>query len=439
MNNKRIKHKRFIEKYEKNVKLYRKNYYKNIIKNNTSSKIKVPFISFYLIPLLIAIIILLVKEFTLTGYIISLGALIIANILIKLLSIALKLENKNKYLEEIKKQGFLTIEDYENKLKKYVTGPGGYYETLLNNLKTKYEINENTKKIYGINGEEYYIWTNNKQDKIYLLNSKTNEHPQISVIKMANIRYFREDKIKRTIILITDIEDYYFKPDSIDILNELLRNKRFENIQSFDPEEHINDFEIFMHNRKKQLSENNNNENEKLTNSINLLILFTIIIFLLYGLTYILTAYKTIIHIITIFFIILFNNSIRNIISYKKITTDDDWIKIINNDSECIERFNELKFALRIKDNYDKVYTKEGACYLTWVANGYFHVFLNLIYFNVVYMAIKTQDVTCYKTTNNTCEVKLKDKTLVFQKEAEHVFAKLLPNKDYNWLKEYQK
>ncbi len=121
-----------------------------------------------------------------------------------------------------------------------------------------------------------------------------------------------------------------------------------------------------------------------------------------------------------------------------KLKTDREFMQYFNNDPECQERFQELKFSLGINENYDKVYTTEGGVYLTWVTNGYFPVFLNMIYFNVVYMAINTSDVLYYKVEGKECLVKLKNQTLVFTKEAALVFAKILPNKDYEWLKGYQ-
>ena len=75
---------------------------------------------------------------------------------------------------------------------------------------------------------------------------------------------------------------------------------------------------------------------------------------------------------------------------------------------------------------------------MTWIANGYFHVFLNIIYFNVVYMSVKISDVIYYKIEGKECLVKLKDRTLHFTKDAVNVFSKILPNKDYEWLKGFQ-
>ena len=54
-------------------------------------------------------------------------------------------------------------------------------------------------------------------------------------------------------------------------------------------------------------------------------------------------------------------------------------------------------------------------------------------------MVVKMSDVTYYKKEKNECIIKLKNRTLTFKPEAEIVFKKILPNKDYNWLKGFPK
>ena len=66
-------------------------------------------------------------------------------------------------------------------------------------------------------------------------------------------------------------------------------------------------------------------------------------------------------------------------------------IKALNEDRENINHFHELKVSLAIDNTSDVIYTKEGQQYLAWTKNGYFHLFLNIIYFNVVYIVVKTQ------------------------------------------------
>lgn len=440
MNNRKIKHKFFIEKYENDIKDLRTKYYKNLVTSQKKDLIS-PSLSLLMIPFLIAIIIILKNYFSIKSYIIAIIAIIISNILISILSSLLKLEETKNYKSEIRKLGYFSIEDYEQKLKKYITGDNGYYSILLNDLIQEYNINETTKKIFSVDGEGYYIWTNQNQDTINLLNCQRKSKPEIKSIKISSIRYFRIDNMKNCIILKSDTDELYLKLDSLPILNEIIKEKRLENIKNFTPENYINDFEIYMHTVKHKLEKKNQRNSKFISQNINHLIICLLGLCTLIGFSTFLKDYIKIINVTNIIFIFFINKSIKNIFSLtaNKNKKEKDDIKEINNNPECIEKFEELKYSLGISNSFDKVYTNEGACYLTWVANGYFHVFLNVIYFNVVYMAIKTSDVNYYKTTGKECLIKLKDKTLTFKKEANQVFAKILPNKDYDWLKAYQK
>ena len=141
-------------------------------------------------------------------------------------------------------------------------------------------------------------------------------------------------------------------------------------------------------------------------NTIYLLIAITLIIVI----TNIIEDISNITNIVNCFLLILLNYSINGILNNivkENIKSDIQTIRELNNNPEYIHIFKELKYVLGINDNYDKVYTKEGAEYITWMANGYFHVFLNLIYFNSVYMAVKASDVKNYKVDNDTSNIKL--------------------------------
>lgn len=435
------KNKRLIENYEKYISPLREEYYKNILQQDSNNLPKSILFLINNLSFIISIIIILIGGFTTTSYIISLISILITNIIIKIISKTFNLESTNKYLAEIQKQGYFSIEDYEDKIRKYITGPTGYYQQQLDEIKAKYNINDQTtRKISTIGGDEYYIWSNAKQDKINLLNTKPNKKPSIETIRIANVRYFRVDNERHCLILKTDIKIYHLKPESLPILNEIMKNKRLENIKNFTPDVYINDFELFMHRIKKEMNTNSIYDNERLSNNISKLIISLIFIIISIIIKNIIHSYQFILIIISIIAVFILNNAFKEIISFKikKTINDEDAIKIINSDPECIDYFNELKYSLGISDQFDKIYTTENVCYLTWAANGYFHIFLNLIYFNVVYMAIKPSDIKYYKVDNKTCEIKLKDKTLVFEKDAASVFAKILPNKDYEWLKGYQ-
>lgn len=433
-----MNNKRFASIYEKEIKQYRDEYYKNIILNNNKTTHTYPVITF-LIPLIISSIILIVSEFTILSYIISISALIVLNLLIYILYTSRV--DKNEYLEAIRKYGYYSIEDYEKKLRQYITGPEGSYNALLLDLIEKYNINSSTKRIQTIKNEEYYIWSNKNKDKIYLLNTYPNQKPEAIIIPISNIRYFRVEQNTQNVIFKTDNKIYTFKPDTISYFNELIKEKRLENIKKFEPGIYIDDYEIYMHKVKKNLEKDNSIKKEKRDASLNNTVYLLIAIAIIIVITYIIPSISNITNIINILLIILLNLSVNGILNNQVKETkkaDNEIIRELNNNPEYIEVFNELKYVLGIKDTYDKVYTKEGAEYITWVANGYFHVFLNLIYFNSVYMAVKTSDVKYFKEDYNSCDIKLKDKTLEFTKQAKIVFDKILPNKDYNWIKSYQ-
>ncbi len=434
------KYKKFVDDYENRVKKYRDEYYKNIVINSSvyNNGINSSFI--YLGSFVVGFLILIFLDFSIISYIIAFVAMLILSVLIKFLIKLMKLDSDNNYLNEIRKLGFFSIDDYEKKLKSYVIGNGGYYENLLNELIKEYNINETVRKISGINGEEYYIWTNQHQDKINLLNSKINVRPEVKSIKISAIRYYRLDNQRKMIVLKTDVEEMYFNESALPVFNEMIKMKKLENLITFNPEDYINDFELYMHGMKSSINNKIIQEKKILSSEISKLMIYLIAIGALIGLGYLFEDYKLIINIVSVGVVFLINRQIKMIINSKvtKAGTDDEYIKYFNSNQDCLEKFRELKYSLGISDSFDKVYTTEGACYLTWVANGYFHVFLNMVFFNVVYMAINTSDVLYYKVEGKECLLKLKDKTLAFTSDAAIVFAKVLPNKDYQWLKGYQ-
>lgn len=433
-----MNNKKFINLYEKEIKHYRDEYYKNIIFNSHKIAYSNPVLTF-LIPLVISCVLLILTKFSITGYIISIFTLIASNILIHMLYTS-KID-KNEYLEAIKRYGYHSIEDYEKKLREIITGPQGYYNNLLLDLIEKYNLNSSTKKIKTIKNEEYYIWSSKNKDKIYLLNTYINKKPEVKILQVSSIRYFRVEGVTEHVILKTDNDIYTFKPETLPVFNDLIKNKRLENIKAFDPATHINDYEIYMHKVKKNLNKDYSKKKEKYNASIHNTIYILIILFIIIIITLFLPNIKNITNIVNCFLLILLNLSISGILNNKvkeSIKSDIEVIRELNNDPNNIEIFQELKHVLGISDSYDKVYTREGAEYITWVANGYFHVFLNMIYFNSVYMAVKTSDVRYFKLDSNSCDIKLKDKTLEFTKEASFVFNKILPNKDYDWIKSYQ-
>ena len=422
------KYKRFINIYEKEIKQYRDKYYKNIIQySNTNTTY--PIVSFYLLPIIVSILILILLNFSIIGYLVSFLSIIVINYILKIITNTFKMEAINEYKERLKKHGYFSIEDYENQIKK-----------LQQELIEKYSINQNTRRITTTSGEEYYLWTNSTRDKIQLLNTRTTQKPEIKTIALADVRYFRIDHNKKSIIINTSKEDYFFKEDNLNIINEIMKEKRLENIKSFTPSIYIDDFEIYMHSLKTEEEKINQEKIKEISATTNIIIACVICLIIFVAITNIIEKYQVILHAANILSLTIISSKLRKVLSIKvnKNKGDIEYINELNTNQECIERFEELKYVLGISNSYDRIYSKEGAEYLTWIANGYFHVFLNVIYFNVVYMSIKVSDVAYYKVENKICEIKLKDKKLEFTSDAENAFKKILPNKDYYWLKGYQ-
>ncbi|HAB66829.1 MAG TPA: hypothetical protein DCE23_05630 [Firmicutes bacterium] len=430
-----FQHKNFIDTYENKIKKIREEYYRN--KVNKSSVLN---IDLTLIATIISLFLLIIFGFNLTGFIVAFIGSIVINLIFVFTSRMLGIDSGSNYLREIKRLGYLNIASYEKSLRKYVTGPGGYYDILLEELKKQYNLTDQVRKIEGAKGESYFIWLNSNQDSINLLNERTTDKPQVISIRMNNIRYFRIDHKTRTILLKTDIEFYRFQMSALDIFNEILKNKRFDNLINFEPEQYISDFEIFIHNFEQKINNKGNRKSyDEYEKEFSKLVLY--IIMYIVGAGLIVCAFDNLIlKIAEMLVLILLSYSFASLLNTKKYSTNNqkDMLHIMNSDEECIERFNELKIALNIREDYDIVYSKDNASYYTWVANGYFHVFLNVIYTSVIYMAVKVSDVSYYRKTSSGCVVKLKDKTLEFRRDAKNVFDKILPNKDYDWLKGYQ-
>lgn len=430
---------KFINTYENKIKQIRAEYYKDIAVNKINDKAYELEMLLKSIPILLILIITFITKYSIIGYLITIIISTIINCYIEKYFRRSNLKEQNKYLKEIKKLKYSSIEDYEKDIKRIITGEEGYYQKILNELKEEYKINENTPILTDINGNKYYAWTTIKKTKFFLLSLNTNTRPTVQVYNLNNIRYYRYDKDLKCTVLNTDIDLYYFTKESYTYFEGIIETKRFENLKTYNPEEYITDFELFMHKQREILFENSNYDKEKIKNdNLKIGICMAILILSIFLRNY-LTNYYICFILVSIITLIKYDSLIKDIWSYDKAKRKEkDYLKIINSDRECVNRFYELKTALGIKNKYhNKVYTSEGACYLTWVANGYFHIFLNVIYFNVVYMVVKTSDVLYYQSLKNETIIKLKDKTLTFRKDAVSTFSKILPNKDYNWLKNY--
>jgi len=438
---KKIKHQKFAKDYEEKIAPLRARYYQNIIKSQSPIWSRNTTFLLKLIPPLLTITVLIINNFSLKGYLLSSLTCLLLNYLLKIITKITGLDNISEYEEEIHKLGYINIENYEEKLKKYLTGPKGLYTIELKELQEKYNLNENTQTIEGTRGEKYYIWLSNNQEKINLLKNVTTEKPQIKTFSISHIRYFREDYQNKQIILKTETADIYFKDTAKIVLKKLIKEKEYVNQTKFEPAENIHDFEIFIHKYKEKIDSRRNNQIEERNVQIFYLLISITILAIAYVYLTNLKKYQDVVRIVSLIALLLENKSIRSLnqIKIPKYKSEIDYIDELNVDEQCRSKFQELKYALNIKDSYDTIYNLEGMPFLTWYANGYFHLFLNKVYFNIIYMVINPHDILYFQERGNECELKTTDHVYVFQSRAQEVFRKILPSKDLKWLKEIQK
>ena len=412
---------RFIKIHENEIQYYRDNYYQNIVHFNKTSNSH-PVLTF-LIPLIVSQLMLIHFEFSIKAYIISILVLIITNTMIYF--IFTSRITKNEYLEAIMKYGYRSIEEYEKKVKKYITGPEGYYHTILLENIEKYNINSSTKKIRTKQNEEYYIWRNNS--KLYLLGTHSNKKPEVITIPVENIRYYRIDDKSKSLILKTKENIFLFKEKYVSILDELIQEKNINKNKNIEIITHINDYENYMHKIKKSIINQEKYHKEKIIKNIYKTVYYLISISMLIILTLIIPKISYITNIINCLIIILLNLSITKIPKHSKYNKTD-LNKLIISNKEITSEFEELKYALGINDKYDSVYTLNKEEYIIWASKQYIHLFLNKLNYNCTYISVKKKDVE--KTSSETtCSVKLKNKKIILKKESEHIFDKTIATK----------
>ena len=434
MNNKE----KFINTYENIIKPLREDYYKNKVKQGLVDNVfnKSLFI-INLAPIIMAIFLCTFGQFTLKSTIITLLFLLISNIFISTIKKQYNIYESN-YELEIRKMGFLSINQYEKNIKKFITGENGYYKEVLQNLiSTNNFTKENIYNLKDLKGRTYIIRNNEQNNELYIINNNLKDLPTLTKLKYDNIRYYRLDKNNNRVILKTDMDEWYYEKDNEIVFKNLIPNKSIASENVTKKEEYINDFKRYMSRIKnKDIIKNNENDKIKANNKSKaiLLIILEIILILLLNL-YI--DYKSWLSIFYVIILIGINHYLQKYLQIKNNTmkNDKDYILYLNNNKDCQDKFAELKLALNIPNEVQKIYSDEGAEFLTWNNEGYFHLFLNLIYFDVIYLSVKIADVDYYKIEDNYCILKIKGKKYSFTKEAKDKFSRLLPNKEYNWVK----
>lgn len=440
MNDKKVK--KFINDYETKIKKLRDRYYEKVNSKEFKDTTFTP--NYNAISITITLIVCTLMLVFFHGIIGDIITLIIATLSTIITRFIIKEDDNlqnNDFIRAIRKCGYLSIEAYDEKLKEYVTGPCGVYKKELEDLKDIYNINQETDVLYAQNNDRYFAWRNKEKNTINFLNTKITEKPEVISFHQDRVRYYRFDKTQKLVILKTDTEDYYFLPRSLEEIEELFPGKDFHSSKSYEPEEYINDFENYIEKVKKEIESKEKSCSKKkliARNSaiaIATIMLTCIIIESLIPKLMVATIIIPIISLIPYTF-----NLSRFFREYFRIPKNEyEIIKTINNDRKNINRFNELKVSLAIDNTSQVVYTKEGTQYLTWVRNGYFHLFQNMINYDVVYLVVKIDDVEYFKPEETACTVKLKNKKIIFKPCAAEIFENIIPEKNYNIEKNLKK
>lgn len=424
------KQEKFIEDYENKIKDLRKDYYNNIysynVKSNDSLYIE---ILLNILPSLCAIILTIVNEFNIKYVTLSIIILLILTVVTNIYISRIN-KNENKYLKEIRKKGFLSIEDYENKIKEYLTGEDGLYNIKHEKLIKTYNINSKTPIIEDLNKNRFYLTKDD--DNLLILNIKNDIKPEIEKIRINDINYFKLDRKKQVTIIKTNNEEKYFNKKSYDILKKYINAKKYSKLDYYNEEEYVDDYERYMYNIKKQINKTNNYNRELkhlyLTNII-LLITFLCGFSILTNIKYMNNIFIIIYASIIIEYILLEIN-INEFLDLK--TENTKASNIIDEHPECIEKFNELKKSLDVPKKTDKIYSKDKE-YLVWIKENYLHIFLNKIDYKVFYISVKEKDITYYQK-NNSCILNYKNKNITFDKEAYKTLKRIIPDSSINWL-----
>lgn len=430
MNEKKLN--KFRKDYETKIKKYRDRYYEKL--NSKEYKYTTFIPNYNAILITITFIINVVLLIIFHGVIGDIIALLLATTATLVTRYIIKEDDNlqnNDFTRAIHRMGYLSVEAYDDKLSEYLTGAAGVYQTELEELKKIYNLDHETTILYAQNNDRYYAWTN--KNSLFFLNTKITEKPEVKEIHLDRVRYYRFDKTQKLVIINTDTENYYFLPMSLEDIEELLPNKDFHERKKFEIEEYINDFEEYVKKAKKELIEQEKSCTKKKRTARNTAIITLLVMIACLFLEYFFPVLKiicTIIPILAIFPYILHLN--RYCREYFRIPKNNyEMLKAISENRQHFNRFNELKVSLGVYNTGGVIYTKDGFQYLTWVKDDKFYLFLNQIQDKVKYMEFKLDDVEYFKQEETHCEIKTKDKKLIFKPCAADVLKDILKGKEY--------
>ena len=408
----------FLDIYETKIKKYRDRYYENIQKNEEDNGIN-PLLPYIVIILAITITLIIFK-FSNLGVAISVGLAIFLSY-----AIYKNISPRITYKKIVKLYGYQSIDEYEKDLKKYVAGPTGTYYVKLQEYKERYNITGNEDKITLLNGDRYLVWDNKAKDTLTLLNTSTYQRPKIQKIKIEDIDYFRSEKNKTIKVKIGNTI-YELKETSLPTINKYLKNKKFEYI---DKEESIKKYNQYLKNVVNRIEVKKEKREQLIIRETNTIIITLLFLLLTCVLSFKLEEFNIFINIIKYLTIVVYTINIANIFRYKAYKKNDieERDKILKYHQNVLN-FQELKYNLKIPEDYETIETIDNKEYMVWVKGNYFHLFLNDIDDEVEYIAI-TKSKVRYSTINDYIELNTVNETYKIKKDYSKVLYKLISKK----------
>ena len=408
----------FLDIYENRIKKYRDRYYENVANSEEDNGIN-PILP-YLVLMLAITVTLILLNFSNLGVAISVLMVIILSY-----AIYRNINPTLTYKKIVKLYGYSSIEEYEDKLKQLVAGPTGAYYVKLQEYKERYNITGKEDKITLLNGDKYLVWDNKEKDTLTILNTSTYERPKIKKIKISDIEYFRSEKNK-TIKVKVGNNIYELAETSLPTINKYLKDKKFKYT---DKEKAIEKYNLYLKNVINKITVKKEKRDQLIIRETNTIILSIIFLILICALAAKLNEYNVFINIIKYIILVVFTINMANIFryrAYKKYDVEEKQ-KILKHRQNVLN-FQELKYNLRIPEDYDLVETIDGKEYLVWNKGNYFHLFLNDIDDEVEYISISKSKVR-YTAHQDYLELSTVNETYKIKKEYAKVLYKSISKK----------